>query len=74
MMTLRPKHSFESVVGNLATGLSSGTIRLATDSRKSAAEKPGQTSHYTAANVSRQSTPLKDDSALLNPLVSSSKK
>ena len=37
-MMLRPKHSFESVINDLATGLASGSIRLSTEFKE--ADKP----------------------------------
>ena len=76
MMTLRPKHNLESVIGTLATGLSSGTIQLSTDSsvpsRVRADEEPPSL-HYALAGPNRNDASPRSDNKF-NPQVSSSSK
>jgi hypothetical protein len=72
MMTLRPKHSFESVIGNLATGLTSGKVRLSTELKD--ADTPDQPAYYSKAAGGRQAMYPKDDSSMLHPVGPSSKK
>jgi hypothetical protein len=74
MMTLRPKNSLDSVIGRLATGLSSGTIRLSTDSSESAGNEQEQVAHFSKIKGKRHAAAVKDDSVLLRPIGSSLKK
>lgn len=74
MMTLRPKHSFESVVANLATGLTSGTVRLSTAGSEPASSPREQAAHYSKAHGNRPAMSPKEDSVILHPIAPSLKK
>ena len=74
MIALRPKHSFGSVVENLATELLSGTIRISEDLRKSSVGARQESPFRYLSGGGRQAKPPEDETPMLRPNGSPSKR